>query len=43
MGQLIAMGVKVDDDVMVRIAVNAVIDEWETFVQSILGKQDLPN
>ena len=41
--QLIAMGVKVEDDVMVRIALNAVLDEWKTFVQSILGTQDLPS
>ena len=39
--QLIAMGVKVEDDVMVRTALNAVSDEWEMFVQSILGRQDL--
>ena len=41
--QLIAMGVKVEDDVMVRTALNAVTDEWKTFVQSILGRQDLPS
>ena len=38
--QLISMGVKVEDDVMVRVALNAVTDEWETFVQSILGRQE---
>ena len=41
--QLIAMGVKVEDDVMVRTALNAVTNEWETYVQSILGRQDLPS
>ena len=30
-----ATGAKVEDDVMVRTALNAVTDEWETFVQSI--------
>ena len=37
------MGVKVEDDVMVRIALNAVIEDWETFFQSILGRADLPD
>ena len=32
-----------EDVVMVRTALNAVTDEWETFVQSILGRADLPN
>ena len=41
--QLTAMGVKVADDVMVRTALNVVTEEWETFVQSILGRADLPN
>ena len=41
--QLTAMGVKVEDDVMVRTALNAVTKDWETFVQSILGRADLPN
>ena len=36
--QLIATGAKVEDDVMVRTALNAVTNEWETFVQSILGQ-----
>ena len=31
------------DVVIVRTALNAVTDEWETFVQSILGKADLPD
>ena len=38
-----SMGVKVEDDVMVKTALNAVTEEWETFVQSILGRTDLPN
>ena len=41
--QLTGMGVKVDDDVMVRTALNAVTEDWETFVQSLLGKADLLN
>ena len=41
--QLTAMGVKVEDDVMVKTGLNAVIEDWETFVQSILGREDLPN
>ena len=41
--QVIGMGVKVEDDVMVRIALNAIAEDWETFVQSILGRVDLPN
>ena len=30
-----------DDVVIVRTALNAVTDEWETFVQSILGRANL--
>ena len=41
--QLTATGAKVEEDVMVRTALNAVMDEWETFVQSILGRVDLPD
>ena len=41
--QMTAMWVKVEDDVMVRTALNAVTEDWETFVQSILGRADLPN
>ena len=36
--QLIAMGVKVEDDVMLRTDLNAVTFDWEMFVQSILGR-----
>ena len=32
-----------EDDVMVRTTLNAVTEDWETFVQSILGREDLPN
>ena len=39
--QLTTTGTKVEDDVMVRTALNAVTDEWETFVQSILGRANL--
>ena len=41
--QLTATGAKVEDDVMVRIALNAVTDEQETFVQSILCRANLPD
>ena len=41
--QLIATGATVDNAVIVRTALNAVMDEWETFVQSILGRADLPD
>ena len=41
--QLIAMGETLNDGLMVRTALNAVTDEWETFVQSILGRAQLPN
>ena len=41
--QLNTMGETPDDGLMVRTALNAVIDEWETFVQSILGREQLPN
>ena len=40
---LTGMWVKVEDDIMVRNALNAVTEDWETFVQSILGRVDLPN
>ena len=41
--QLISTGATMDDVVIVRTALNAVTDEWETFVQSILGRADLPD
>ena len=41
--QLTAMGVKVEDDVMVRTALKVITEDWENFVQSILGKADLPS
>ena len=41
--QLTATGAMVDDVVIVRTTLNAVTDEWETFVQSILSRADLPN
>ena len=39
--ELTTTGATVDDAVIVRTALNAVTDEWETFVQSILGRADL--
>lgn len=41
--QLTSVGSTHDPEFMVRIALNAVSKEWETFVQSILGKVTLPN
>ena len=38
---MIATGATIDDAVIVKTALNAVTDEWETFVQSILGRADL--
>ena len=39
--QFSATRAKVEDDVMVMTAPNAVTEEWETFVQSVLGRADL--
>ena len=39
--QLTATGATMDDVVIVRNSLNAVTDEWENFVQSILGRADL--
>ena len=41
--QLTATGAKAEDELMVKTALNAIIDEWETLVQSILGRADLPD
>jgi len=40
--QLTSVGSIPDPGFMVRIALNAVSKEWETFVQSILGRATLP-
>lgn len=37
------MGSTSDPEFMVRIALNAVSEDWETFVQSILGRATLPS
>ena len=37
------MGMNLDEGLLVRIALNAVTKEWETFVQSILGGAALPS
>ena len=37
------MGATPDDGLMVRNALNAVSEEWETFVQGILGRVTLSN
>ena len=36
--QFTGTGAKVEDELMVRTGLNAVTDEWETFVQCILGR-----
>lgn len=41
--QLIAMGITPDEGILVSTALNAVTNEWETFVQSILGREALPS
>ena len=41
--QLIAMGAILDEGLLVRTTLNAVIEEWETFVQSKLGRAALPS
>ena len=38
-----AMGATPDEGLLVRTALNAVSEEWETFVQGILGRATLPN
>ena len=40
--QLTFAGSTLDPEFMVRIALNAVTEDWETFVQSILGRRTLP-
>lgn len=42
-GQLTSLGSTLDPKLMVRIALNAVSEEWETFVQSILCWATLPS
>ena len=41
--QLAFIGATPDDGLMVRIALNTVFEDWETFVQGILGRVALPN
>ena len=41
--QLIGMGANLDEGLLVRTTLNVVFDEWETFVQSILGRAVLPS
>ena len=40
--QLTSIGATPDQEFMVRTALNAVSEDWETFVQNILGRADLP-
>ena len=42
-GQLTSVGSTSDPDFMVRTGLNAVSEDWETFVQSILGTTTLPS
>ena len=41
--QLIGMGANPDEGLLVRTALNVVSEEWETFVESILGRATLPS
>ena len=41
--QLASVGATSDDGLMVKIALNSVTEEWETFVQGILGRTTLPS
>ena len=41
--QLTSIGATPDDEILMRTALNAVFEEWEIFVQSILGKASLPD
>ena len=41
--QLTSIGATSDQELMVRTTLNAVSKEWETFVQSILGRATLPS
>ena len=41
--QLTSMGSTLDPEFMVRIALNVVTEDWETFVQSSLGRATLPS
>ncbi len=41
--QLAAVGPSPQNTAMVRITLNGVSDEWQVFVQSILGKERLPS
>ena len=40
--QLTSIGVTLDQELMVRIVMNTVSEDWEVFVQSIVGKVTLP-
>ena len=41
--QLVAVGSTPQSTAMVRTALNGVSDEWQVFVQSILGRERLPS
>lgn len=41
--QLTSIGATADQGLMERTALNAISKEWKTFVQSILGKANLPD
>ena len=40
--KLTAMGATLDEGLLVRTTLNAITEEWETFVQSILSREVLP-
>ena len=39
---MVGIGATLDEGLLVRTALNAVSEDWETFVQSILGRATLP-
>ena len=41
--RLTSAGSTLDPEFIVKTALNAVFEEWETFVQNILGRESLPS
>ena len=41
--QMTSIGATPDQELMVRIALNTVSEDWEVFVESILDKSTLPD
>ena len=40
--QLTSIGATLDEELMVRTTLNVILEDWEVFVQSILGRSTLP-